>query len=133
MLNTRITYTREYDNVPIEGVLIERFTHTNEGYGQTKDICLIYYKDWIARDCPPYFEDYDGDLVCEPILFARPMFRYVEASNDRLKIYENEKSIYEAENKVELMDKYTPSSCFVKEWYIEDWLYNFVNYNGIKI
>ena len=133
MINTRITYTREYDNVPIEGVLVERFTHTNEDYGQTKDICLIYYKDWIARPTGPYFEDDDGDLVCEPVLVTRPMFRYVEATNNRLKIYENEKSIYEAENRVELMDKYTPFDYFVKEWYVEDWIYNFVNYNGIKI
>lgn len=31
------------------------------------------------------------------------------------------------------MDKYTPSDCFVKEWYVEDFIYNFVNYDGIKI
>lgn len=129
MINTRITYTREYDNVPIEGVLVKRFTHTNDEYGQTKDICLIYYNDWIGRDCPPHFKDNDGDLVCDPVLITRPIFRYVEVSNDRLKIYENEKSIYEANNIYELMDKYTPDTCFIKEYYCEDWLYNFVNYN----
>lgn len=96
MINTRITYIREYDNVPVEGVLVERFKHTNDFYNETKDIALIYYKDWVARPTKPYFEDDDGDLVCEPVHVTRPMFRYVEVSNDRLKIYENEKSIYEA-------------------------------------
>ena len=133
MINTRITYTREYDNVPVEGVLVERFKHTNDFYSETKDIALIYYEDWVTRPTKPYFEDDDGDLVCEPVLVTRPMFRYVEVSNDRLKIYENEKSIYEAKSKFELMDKYTPSDCFVKEWYVEDFIYNFVNYDGIKI
>ena len=132
MLNIRITYTREYDNVPIEGVLVERFTHTNEGYGQTKDIALIFYKDFVGKPTT-YFEGDDGDLVTNPVLVSRPLFRYVDISNDRLKIYESEKSIYEAKNKVELMDKYTPFNCFVKEYYLEDNIYNFVNYNGIKI
>ena len=36
MINTRITYTREYDNVPVEGVLVERFNHINEGYIEFK-------------------------------------------------------------------------------------------------
>lgn len=115
MINIRINYTRPFDNIPTEGVLVERFTHTNKGYGVTKDIALIYYNDFVNRNT------------------ERPVFRYVEASDDRLKIYENEKSIYEAPNKIMLMNKYTPKSCFIKEWYIEDWLYNFVNYNNIKI
>ena len=133
MINTRITYTREYDNVPVEGVLVERFKHTNDFYNETKDIALIYYKDYVGRQTKPYFEDEDGDLVCEPILISRPIFRYVDVSNDRLKIYKNEKSIYEANNKIELMNKYTPETCFVKEWYLEDFIYNFVNYNSIKL
>lgn len=131
MLNTKITYTREYDNIPIEGVLIRRFTHTNEGYGQTKEIALIFYEDWVGRPTEPYFEDDDGDLVCEHVLVTRPLFRYVEVDNYRLQIYEGEKSKYEGENMIDLMDKYCKYQN-VKEYYIEDGVYNFVNYDGIK-
>lgn len=131
MLNTKITYTREFDNVPIEGVLVRRFTHTNKGYGQTKEIALIFYEDWVARPTEPYFEDDYGDLVCEHILVSRPLFRYVEVDNDRLQIYEKEKSKYEAENMVDLMDKYCKYQN-VKEYYIQDWVYIFVSYDDIK-
>lgn len=131
MLNTKITYTREYDNVPIEGVLIRKFTHTNECYGQTKEIALIFYEDWVGKPTEPYFEDDDGDLVCECVLVTRPLFRYVELDNDRLQIYEGEKSKYEAENMIDLMDKYCKYQN-VKEYYIEDGVYNFVNYDGIR-
>ena len=113
MINTRITYTRKCDNVPVEGVLVRKFTHTNDG--ETKDIALIYYKELV--------ETIDDELK------ERPVFRYVEVSNNRLKIYENEKSIYEAENMLNLVDKYTPEYCFIKEYYIEDWTYCFVNYD----
>ena len=127
MINTRITYIRGLDNVPIEGVLVRRFTRTNGG--KTKDVALIYYNDWVGKRTGHHFEDDDGDVIHDQILAERPVFRYVEVSDDRLKIYENEKSIYEAENMLELMDKYTPESWFIKEFYMEDWMYVFVNYD----
>ena len=132
MLNTKIIYNRPYDNFPSEGVLVRRFIHTNESYGQTKEIALIFYEDFISRSTEPYFEDDDGDLVCESILVLRPLFRYVEVSDKNLTICEGEKSKYEAENIVDLMTKYCKYQA-VKEYYVEDWIYNFVNYDGIKI
>lgn len=130
MINTKIIYTREWDNIPVEGVLVDRFTHTN--YGQTKEIALIFYEDWISRETEPYFPDDYGDLVGESIHLTRPLFRYVEVNDNRLKIYEGEKSKYEAQSKYELMMKYCKYQN-IKEYYIEDWAYIFVNYDGIKI
>ena len=43
MIDTRAVYIRECDDKPIEGVVVDRFTHRN--YGVEKDIVLIFYKD----------------------------------------------------------------------------------------
>jgi len=111
MIETRAIYVREYDDKPIEGVVINRFTHRN--YGLEKDIVLIFYKDVIDN-------------------IERPVLRYVEANNTRLTIDIITPAIYTANNLYDLLTKYC-SDYFVKEYYIEDSVYNFVNYSGLKI
>lgn len=100
MLDIRITYSSEYDNMPRDGVLVERLEHNG------RDVALIFYPEWVARDVPPYFEDDDGDLVCEPIHVIRYLFRYVHVDNKRLTIYPNEKSVCQGEDKNDLVEKY---------------------------
>lgn len=118
MIDTRITYSSGYDNIPREGVLVERLEHDG------RDVCLIFYEDWVAREVPPYFEDDDGDMVCACIHIIRYMFRYVYADDERLTIYPNEKAVCPAETKEELPQKYC-KLCPVKEFYFNslDYIY----------
>lgn len=113
MLDTRITYNSEYDNIPMEGVLVNKFEHNG------REVGLIFYREWIARDAPPYFEDEDGDLICEPIHVRRYLFRYVHIDNKRLTIYPGEKSICQGEDKNDLIEKYCKYEP-VKEFYFND-------------
>lgn len=100
MFDIKIIYCSEYDEIEREGVLIKKLTHNGN------DLALIFYPEWIAIDHPPYFEDDDGDIVCEPLLAVRFVFRYVDISHGRLTIYDNEKSKYTGETEDELIEKY---------------------------
>jgi len=113
MLDIKITYCSEYDDIPREGVLVERLKHNG------KDVALIFYPEWITRNAPPYFEDDDGDLVCEPIHVTRYLFRYVYPDNKRLTIYPNEKSVCQGKDKNDLVEKYCKYER-VKECYFND-------------
>lgn len=114
MLDNKILYKRPADGKEVEGRLIKSFSHTNESYGQTKDIALIFYEDLISSTWS------DGELL------PRLVFKYVEIDDENL-IITSDKSIYKGNSIYELIKKYGTI-----EYYIEDWLYNFVNYDGIK-
>lgn len=114
MLDKKIIYKRPVDGKEVEGRLIKSFSHTNKSYGQTKDVALIFYEDLIASVWG------DGKMI------PKLVFKYVELGDADLKIFD-EDSIYPGDSEYELIKKYT-----TMEYYIEDWLYNFVNYEGIK-
>ena len=111
MIETRAVYIRECDDKPIEGVVVDRFTHRN--YGVEKDIVLIFYKDIIGG-------------------VERPVLRYVEANDARLTISIITPAIYKANSLYKLLKTYC-KDYWPKEYYVEDEIYNFVNYRGLKI
>ena len=114
MIDKKIYFERAHDNVPVEGRLVEEFEHTNGDLG-TKHIALIFYPEVITFNI-------DG----ETILKEKLVFRYVEYDNKHLHIKE-EPSKYHGNSKYDLLKNYCKT-----EFYIEDKLYNFVNYDHVK-
>jgi len=115
MIDKKIYFERSYDNVPVEGRLVEEFERTNGDLG-TKHIALIFYPEMLSY------------LVDDQVIYKEKLvFRYVEYDNKHLHIKE-EPSIYQGNTKYDLLKNYCQS-----EFYIEDSIYNFVNYEGIKI
>ena len=112
MINKKVIYKRPYDDLEIEGRLIEQFEHTNKSLG-TKNISVIFYKD-------KFKSNWNNNI------YEKMVFRYIESDDDRLTIFDNI-SKYDGNSKYELIKKYGTS-----EFYIEDGIYNFVNYDGIK-
>jgi hypothetical protein len=104
MINIRITYCREFDGFDSEGVLVKKISYKG------KKIALIFYKDFIGKPTHTHFEDDDGDLVYDKVLVEEFVFRYVNLDNERLHIYQNEKSYYCGKDEKELIKKYGESS-----------------------
>ena len=100
MINIRITYCGEYDGFDSEGVLIKKIPYRG------KEIALIFYKDFVGKPTHTHFEDDDGDLVYDKVLVEEFVFRYVNLDNERLHIYQNEKSYYCGKDEKELVKKY---------------------------
>ena len=44
MIETRAVYIRECDDKPIEGVVVDRFTHRNYGVEKDKELALYWLK-----------------------------------------------------------------------------------------
>lgn len=77
-----ITYTSEYDNIPCEGILLDRFHCSHDG--DSMDVALVFYREFMARECGHGFEDDDGDIVYSSVIVRRPVFRYVDVSEGRI-------------------------------------------------
>lgn len=115
MVDKKITYKRPYDDKDVEGRLVEVFDHTNKILG-TKKIALIFYPDIFK------YLTKDGYIEKEILVF-----RYINYNDNRLHIFD-EPSKYQGNTKYDILKNYCTS-----EIYIEDSIYNFVNYEGIKI
>lgn len=115
MVDKKILYKRSYDNIDVEGRLVDDFDHTNNILG-TKHIALIFYPEMISYLI-------DGETIWKEKL----VFRYVEYNDERLHIFD-EPAKYQGNTKYDLLKNYCKM-----EFYIEDNIYNFVNYEGIKI
>lgn len=113
LLDKKIIYKRPFDDKEIEGRLVKSFTHTNPYWKESKNLGLIFYEDIISNGT------FNRDIT-------ENVFKYIDINDERLTIY-NESSIYPGDSIYELIKKYANI-----EYYIEDYLYNFVNYNTPK-